>query len=528
MTDTERRPGVAPLEISYSDDPRVVSQAATEDYSTHVMPLTWRSGRLSLTMAWWAFISAIFYMVTAATIAQVVGPRDAVIGIVLSVVAYGAINYVFSRYANRTGLTVALLSRRMFGYLGAALAPLLLAATAIYLAVFEASVVAVALQAYVGVGAIEVWYLVVVLYSLPLVIGGVRRWLDKFNGVLLPFYLAGLVAAVVLAGLRYGVPDGWLTATPAVPAPVSAPGWAFAFFAYMGVWVAMMMTTDFARFGKPADARFHGIVTFGPVFYTVAFLVNGLVGIFLVAAAPGDGPVSEVSVVFAIVQLMGLLGVLFILVTQTRINTGNLYLASMNLEAFGNRVLKIKMRRVGWLVVVGVLTYLLMLTDVLTYLLTALAWQGVFVVAWVGIALTHILLNRGREDLPEFRPGRVAPFAPGVVAWFVASGLGILLYEAGGTVGATWSSPVTLVTSVLLYALASRLSWRVVLDRPGDPRDEVEDMWEARIRCHSCDRSYIAVEMDRDPSTPDHAPICADCGSASTAFLRAARAESEG
>jgi hypothetical protein len=49
-TTSERRE----LQVSFTDDPRVVKEATTEDYSTHVVPRSWRSGRWSLAMAWWA------------------------------------------------------------------------------------------------------------------------------------------------------------------------------------------------------------------------------------------------------------------------------------------------------------------------------------------------------------------------------------------------------------------------------------------------------------------------------------------
>jgi purine-cytosine permease-like protein len=517
----------AELEISYVDDPRVVKEAATEDYSTHVVPRTWRSGRLSLSMAWAALFSAMFWLVVAASVAMTVGTRDALIGIALAVLTHGGINFVLSRYANRTGLTVALMSRRLFGYFGALLAPLIFAATAIYYAVFEGSVVAVALQAYFGGLAIEWWYLIVVLYSVPLVFGGVRVWLDKLNGVLLPFYVVGLTAAVVWAGHRYGYSGDWLAYVPAQPADVAGPGWVFAATVYMGVWVMMLYTIDFARFGRRSDSTFHGVVSFGPVFYLATFMVNGLAGIFIAHTVPADGSISEVSVVYAVVGLMGLAGVLLIWVSQTRINTANFYLASTNLEAFFSRVLRIKLPRKAWAVIGGVLVYLLMLTDVLTYILQALQWQGVFVVAWVGVALTHILLVRDdRDGLPEFRPGRLRLVTPGIAVWLVASVTGIALLEGAGTFGSTWSAPITLGVAVLGYAIAGRGSGRALLNRESDPRDEVADVWEARIRCHSCDKFYVAVEMDRDPSAGG-AAICSGCAATSPHFYRGAHAEAK-
>lgn len=518
-------PGRAALDISYEDDPRVVKEAATEDYSTHVVPSSWRSGRLSLSMAWAALFSAMFWLVVAASVALAVGTRDALIGITLAVVAHGGVNFVLSRYANRTGLTVALMSRRLFGYFGAALAPLIFAATAIYYAVFEGSVVAVALQHYFGGMAIQWWYLIIVAYSIPLVFGGIRVWLDKFNGVLLPFYIVGLAAAVIWAGQRHGAGGDWLSALPPQPADVAAPGWVFAFTVYMGVWIMMLYTIDFARFGKKSDATFHGVVSFGPIFYLWTFLVNGLVGIFLAHTVPTEGPVSEASVVFAVVGLMGFAGVVLIWVSQTRINTANFYLASTNLEAFCARVFKLKLTRTAWVVIAGALVYLMMLTDVLSWMLTALQWQGVFVVAWVGVALTHILSAADdRDGLPEFRPGRLRLVTPGIVAWLVAAVTGIALLEGTGTFGGTWSSPITFAISVVGYLVALRLPNRTLLVRPNDPRDEVDDIWDARIRCHVCDKSYVAVEMDRDPSANGQA-ICSGCAAASPHFYQAARAE---
>ena len=76
----------------------------------------------SLTMAWWAVCSAVFYIVVGATLALTYGARNALIGMALSVVSYGLVNTIISRYAIRTRLSVALFSRVLFGSAGAALA----------------------------------------------------------------------------------------------------------------------------------------------------------------------------------------------------------------------------------------------------------------------------------------------------------------------------------------------------------------------------------------------------------------------
>ncbi|MFE3645764.1 purine-cytosine permease family protein [Streptomyces sp. NPDC059169] len=505
MSTTSARPV---LEVSFTDDPRVVKEAATEDYSTHVVPLSWRSGRWSLTMAWGALFSAMFWLYVAVASADAVGAPATIVGMALSVATYGAVNLVLSRYAARTGLTVALLSRRLFGTLGSALAPLIFAATALYYGVFEGSIIAVALQKYFG-GEMKVWYLVVVLYALPLVVGGVRTWLDKLNGVLLPLYVIGLIAVVVTATVKQGYPHDWLHSAAAAG---QLPGWLTSYLIYMGVWIMMMYTIDFARFGKAEDQRFHSTVTFGWVFYFFTFAVNGLIGIYLLRAWNIAG--SETGVVDAFINTLGLAGVAVIFVSQTRINTANYYLASTNLEAFAARVLRLKLPRAVWVVVAGVIAYLLMLTDVLSYLLHALAWQGVFVTAWVAIALVHIAVRGAdRDGLPEFRPLRLAPVTAGAGAWVVSSVAGIALTEQTDSgVLAQLAPLITVVLAAGLYWLAVTFAPDAVRRTDDDPRDEVEDIWEARVRCHDCSRSYVAVEMDR---TPTATVVCSACAAES-------------
>lgn len=519
--------GLPRLEVSHEDDPRVVQEAKTEDYSLHVVPRTWRSGRGSLAMAWLALISAMFWLVVAATVALAVGTVDTVIGMLLAVVFYGAVSYVVTGFTARSGLTVALFSRSLFGYLGAALPTLIFAATVIYLAVFEGSVIALALHSYFGGLPLELWYLVVVAYQVPLVVGGVRVWLDRFNGALLPFYVLGLAGAVIWAIDEHGYDSGWLSFEPDPGPPIGGPGWWFAFTAYLGVMVLVMTVWDYARFGREKDARFNGTVTFGPVFYLGCLVVNGLAGIFLVNTIPTDGPLSESSVVLAVVALMGLAGVAFIWVSQTRINTANFYLASTNLESFVARAFGLQLPRWVWAIVAGAIAYAIMLTDVFSFILEALRYQGVFVTGWVAIALVHIGWEHGHKNPPEsieFRPGRVPLINPGgMVALLVSAAVGIFLLAAGGSSGATWATPITALVAAGVY-LASRFIGRVhwfVIDRPNDPRSEVDDMWTARVRCHACDKSYIAVEMDRDP-TAGHLAICAACATRRPGLHRAA------
>ncbi|TSD49894.1 thiamine permease [Rhodococcus sp. KBS0724] len=522
---------VPALVVSSQDDPNVLERAAAEDYSLHIVPLSWRSSRLSVSMAWFGLMSAMFWVVVGSTVTLAVGTIDTLIGIALSAVSYGAINSVVSRYAAKTGTSVSLFSRALFGRAGSAFAAALFGVTITYYVVAEGAIVASALHAYLPALPIALCALIVVVYQAPLAMRGVSTWLDKINGVLLPLYLIGLVGSVVWAIVRYGYSNDWLTYEPEGAADLGVPGWWFAYTVYMGVWVVTMMAWDFARFGRPEDAKFNGRVTFGTPFYVMTLLVNAVVGIFLAHTIEIEGALSEESAILGIVSLMGFWGLLWVVVSQTRVNSGNFYLASTNVQNFFARAFNLTLPRVFWLGVVAVVVYVMMLTNVLTWILQALSYQGVIIVSWVAIALTHILVaSRGifpHVPPAEFRPGRVPSINPaGVFAWGASSLVGIMMVAFRGASGAVWAPPVSCVLAAGLYGIAlrySKPSW-FTLDRPFDPRDEVADPWESRVQCHRCGDSYIAYEMDRDPSA-GHQAICLACASNAPSFLRAAELE---
>ena len=425
-------------------------------FSDRAVPHDRRVRKMPLTMAWWGVCSAMFYLVIAASLALAYGARNAIIGMVLSVICYGIVNGILVRHSIRTGLSVSLLSRTLLGQGGAAVATLIFFATATYYAIFEGSVIAVAFQHYTGL-SYPLAALIVVVYSVVLIFGSIQNWLDKLNGVLLPFYLLGIIAAVGLAIAQYGYSSAWLDLGPET-GPVTG-GWWQCFTAYMGVWVLMMYTYDYGRFGREEDADFHARVSFGMPFYLVTFLLNGMVGIFLAASLPTEGGVTEISVVLALIQLMGLAGLAFVWISQTRINTANFYLAAVNLESFMQTVLGLRMSKWVWACVVGAITYVLMMADVFSYILQALAYQGIFVVAWVAIALVHALRQGGDAPDPARASAMVAA-APnvnpvGLGAWLLASAVGLILHFLGGF-AATSSAPVTFLVAAAIYAMRSQ------------------------------------------------------------------------
>lgn len=420
--------------------------------------------RGKLTMAWYGTASAFFFVYIGAAMASAYGSLNAIVGIVLTIIVYGLINTVLSRYAINNRTTVAQFSRTILGNAGSAIAMIIFALIAIYYAVFEGSIVVYAFMTAFG-GEMWLWSLIVVAYSTPLVLGGVRRFLDKINGILMPIYFFGLVAAIIWAGVQYGFSDNWLTQAPDLPLSLAmgGPGWLATFAGYMGVWIMMMFTMDFAALGKRQDIKYHQRVTFGPLFYVLAYGFAAFVGIFLTFTIPGL-EASETGLAGGLVSLMGIFGLIVVIATQTRINTANYYLGAANLKAFGEKVFRLSLPNVVWVLLSSVIIYLFMLLPVVQYLLIALAWQGVLVTAWVAIALTHIMLDRWRnEEHALIGDHHYKAFnSNGLIAWIVATVVGAVMLQLGtfnadlAGVGATWGPILTALAAALVYGVLWR------------------------------------------------------------------------
>lgn len=502
------------LRVSSTQDPVAAEKQRQSDYVSHAVPLTARVGRWQLTMSYWSLLSAMCWVFFGALAATLYGTVPALIALAATIACMSVLGPMFTRNSIRGGLSSTLLSRRPFGLLGGTLTSLLMAAMVTYYTIFESSTLAISLKLYFG-GAMPMWfwYALVSLAMLPLMLGSVQTWMARLNGLLLPFYVIGLAAVVGIAVFHTGDGGAWLHfdgVVPQVARPI--PGWLMGFCLLMGTWPLILTGTDFARFGKIEDIRFHEHSTFGFLFYLWLYGANGLAGIFLIRAMLPNDPTQEAGVVQAILSAGGLLGLLLIVVTQTRISTLNYYEASMNFERLAAGTLGVKLGRTAWVLIVGVLTFVLMLTDVFSYLMRALQWQSAFFLGWIAIVAMHLWLNPDeRRDAMEFRANRVPLVTPGLIAWLISGAVGIALTESKSVppLANALASPISLVVGAGLYLIF----WKLLPSRSTghalDPRNEVADSSRAWIDCDSCGYGFVAYEMDRDPV--DGNAVCDEC-----------------
>ena len=441
-TQTEVRP---PNSVDDNEDP------AADDYSNDHVPLSARVPRFTLTMSGWSMITGMAWLFFGALAGTLYGTRQALVGLTVFTVGFAVLNSPMVRIGALSGLSSTLVSRRLFGKAGGMLIAVLVGATTIYYAVFESSVVAVGFHEYWG-GDLRLWSLVVVLAMLPLMMGGVLTWMHKLNGILLPVYIVGMVAAVILAA-KNGNPTEFLDFPGVIPPEARGiPGWLAIVLLYLGVSLNMISTLDFARFSRLEDIGYHQRITFGWVFSIIVFPVTGAAGMFLAQMAfPGSVP-TEAGVVVGLIGTLGFAGLVLIVATQIRINTLNFYMSSMNAQRL---IYQLSGRRVGrkpLVVASAVLVFVLMLTDVFSYMEKALQWQSIFFAGWVAIVLTHVLIA-GSGALMGDVPRRVPSLRPATVVWTISAAVGISLLESPSlwATGSNIAPIITILVAVVGY-----------------------------------------------------------------------------
>ncbi len=132
------------------------------------------------------------------------------------------------------------------------------------------------------------------------------------------------------------------------------------------------------------------------------------------------------------VHIMGLVGVLFVLITQIRINVMNLYSGSIALASGFEVAAHFKPGRPWWMFVVWFFGVVFYATNVINSLGTFLAITGVLTNTWVLIILADYFICRrkmglGRTEEVEFHESEVRRWNPcGLLSLGIAVAVGAL------------------------------------------------------------------------------------------------------
>jgi purine-cytosine permease-like protein len=341
------------------------------------------------------------------------------------------------RMASGEGLSQNLLSRGLgFGSRGAAVTSFIYAVNYIYYFLFEGTIVSHAIAIYFDVpinstGGIAI-FAAVGLVTIAFVWRGMHA-MSRLQSWGFPIFVVLLIWGLVQLVANHDVvgTSGWTATGPlTVAAMMNALSFANGQMIFQG-----LMATDYGRFADK-QIRYRGTATIMLLELIPMFAVIFL-GCFLGASLLGEltGPDAQSRAQdpgFMFVHIMGLAGVIFVFITQIRINVMNLYGGSIALASGFEVAAHFKPGRPWFMFFVWFFGVVFYATNVIDHLGTFLAITGVLTNTWVLIILADYFICRrmlglGRSHDIEFHEDDVRRWNPcGLISLGVAVFVGAL------------------------------------------------------------------------------------------------------
>ena len=435
-------------------------------------------------------------------------------------------------YAARYGLDMDLLTRGAgFGYLGSTITSLIYAVFTFIFFALEAAIMALALQMVVD-WPLEWCYIVSSLVILPMAMRGITL-ISRLQSWTQPLWLFLLVLPFVwialaqpqlyrdfagLSGLRSGSSQFDALMFGAAAAVI------FSLVVQIGEQV------DFLRFLPERTAanrvRWWGAVLVAGPGWIVMGMLKMAGGAFLAFAAlqfeVGVHRAAEPTQMFLagfqqVTQALGLPGlavavtVVFVVVSQIKINITNAYAGSLAWSNVFARITRSHPGRVVWLVFNVLIATLLMTLGVFGALEKVLAVYSNVAIAWVGALVADLVINKPLGLSPkgiEFRRAHLYDFNPvGLGAMLLAALVACCAYA--GLLGEAAAAFSAFIALALSMALAPLLAWltkgRYYLARTPDTTWKPGEM----VRCAVCENQFESEDMAGCPAYA--APICSLC-----------------
>ena len=410
-----------------------------------------------------------------------------------------------------------------FGFTGSAVVSL------IYLAVYtiffsvEASIVAATLASYFGLD-FSISALAVGLICVPLTIYGMK-FMEKFQAYTLPIFLLLLILMILSLNLDPRLvsrADGWLTY---LPRGASLGG--DYFFTALGAWFGFVgansiLIPDFCRFANKRSTQSAvriAILTIPA--NALQYLIAVPIGIYLSVATGTNNPG-----IYAI-NLIGLPGLIFIMLSQFRILNYVVYGASLTASNFFSRVGRLVPGRFYWGVAYVVIGTVITEVQIVHYLLNVLTFMGIFIFAWLGTLLSDLYIVKGRMDLGPKGVEYRRPYIPafnivGLGSLGISLAIGLALafggffhqYGSLSTILFNISSPLTLVFAFCITPILAKITEgkTYLLRRPTIARDDTIVEFPMDYQVVECPRcGEIASTGDLVPCPYYDDWICSHC-----------------
>ncbi|MGW8390775.1 hybrid sensor histidine kinase/response regulator [Pseudoduganella sp. HUAS MS19] len=429
-----------------------------------------------------------------------------------------------SYYAARHGVDMDLLTRGAgFGYIGSTISSFIYASFTFILFALEAAIMAYALELYFG---LPLWlgYLASALAVVPLVTHGVTL-ISRIQMVSQPLWL--LLMALPFIAIAFKRPElpGQLLQFAGTER-ANAHFNTLAFGAATAVGVALIPQigeqVDFLRFMPPPGKkrlRWHlGVLAAGPGWAVVGAL-KMLAGALLALLALQGGAslaqaVNPTHMYLAGFDLVGagpglalLATVVFVVVSQIKINMTNAYAGSLAWSNFFARLTHSHPGRVVWACFNALIAVLLMELNVFQALDQVLGLFSNIAIAWIAAVVADLVINKPLGLSPagiEFRRAYLYDINPvGVGAMLLASLLSVAAFT--GLFGPTAKALSAFVALATAFAAAPAIAYltggRYYIARQATATHS--------NTCSICEKSYEMEDMAHCPAY--QGPICSLC-----------------
>jgi len=429
-----------------------------------------------------------------------------------------------SYYAARHGVDMDLLTRGAgFGYIGSTISSFIYASFTFILFALEAAIMAYALELYFG---LPLWlgYLASALAVVPLVTHGVTL-ISRIQMVTQPLWL--LLMALPFIAIAFKRPDlpGQLLQFAGTNT-ANAHFNTLAFGAATAVGVALIPQigeqVDFLRFMPPPGKqrwRWHlGVLAAGPG-WTLVGALKMLAGALLALLALQGGAslaqaVNPTHMYLAGFSLVGagpglalLATVVFVVVSQIKINMTNAYAGSLAWSNFFARLTHSHPGRVVWACFNALIAVLLMELNVFQALDQVLGLFSNIAIAWIAAVVADLVINKPLGLSPagiEFRRAYLYDINPvGVGAMLLASLLSVAAFT--GLFGATAQAFSAFIALATAFATAPAIAYltggRYYIARQAAAAHS--------NTCSICEKAYEAEDMAHCPAY--QGPICSLC-----------------
>ncbi|WP_374316947.1 ATP-binding protein [Aquabacterium sp.] len=507
-----------------------VANETLEDYALRYTPRTfrkWSEFRVANT----AFGAVSFLALEA--IGGAIALNYGFANALWAIIAVGLIIFFtalpISYYAARYGVDLDLLTRGAgFGYLGSTLTSLIYASFTFIFFALEAAIMALAIQMLMG-WPLTLCYVISALVVIPIVTYGVT-WISRLQLWTQPLWLLLFVCPFLFVAIKR--PEAYVQFTGLAGRSTGSSDFSLMAFGMAATVVFSLIVqvgeqVDFLRFlpERTRDNRVRwwtAVLVAGPG-WVIPGMLKMLAGAFLAflalqhevpvekAMEPTQMYLAGFGEVFGNTPMALAVTVIFVIVSQIKINVTNAYAGSLAWSNFFARLTHSHPGRVVWLVFNVIIAVLLMTLGVFGAIEHVLGLYGNIAIGWVGALVADLVINKPMGWSPphiEFKRAHLYDFNPvGIVTTVVAALMAVAAHT--GMMGEAVAAGAPFVALVTALLVSPTLAWltkgRFYLAR------EPVSPWAAGelVQCSVCENHFESEDMATCPAYD--APICSLC-----------------